>query len=115
MATARALHAAGWNYSVGLGQINVSQFKRLGITVDTAFDPCTNLAAMQAVLTECFKRAAPPKGQAVDRQSALRRALSCYYSGNFLTGFQHGYVRKVMAAARRSTPTTPRHPPKEKT
>jgi type IV secretion system protein VirB1 len=32
-------------------------------------------------------------------QTALRQALSCYYSGNFATGFRHGYVRKVVAAA----------------
>ena len=29
-------------------------------------------------------------------QVALRQALSCYYSGNFATGFRHGYVRKVV-------------------
>jgi type IV secretion system protein VirB1 len=40
----------GWNYSVGLGQINVANFERLGLTPESAFDPCANLAAMQAVL-----------------------------------------------------------------
>ena len=30
--------------------------------------------------------------------SALRDAFSCYYSGNFVTGHQHGYVGKVLAA-----------------
>jgi type IV secretion system protein VirB2 len=29
------------------------------------------------------------------RSGRLRQALSCYYSGNFATGFRHGYVRKV--------------------
>ncbi|MCV2438588.1 lytic transglycosylase domain-containing protein [Paucibacter sp. DJ2R-2] len=115
VATARALHAVGWNFSVGLGQINVRHFKRLGMALETAFSPCANLAGMQTVLTECFKRAAPNKGQGLDPQSALRRALSCYYSGNVITGFQHGYVRKVMAAAQRSTSPSPTHPPKEKT
>src|SRR3954447_22566713 len=50
VATARALQSAGWNFSVGLGQINVGNFKRLGLTVDSAFEPCTNLGAMQSVL-----------------------------------------------------------------
>lgn len=96
LTTARALHAAGWNFSVGLGQINVGNFQRLGLTLDSAFEPCTNLAAMQTVLSECFARAS---AQRASPDRALRDALSCYYSGNFSTGFRHGYVRKVVAAA----------------
>ncbi|MBC7732686.1 MAG: lytic transglycosylase domain-containing protein [Bacteriovorax sp.] len=94
VATAAALDAAGWNYSVGLGQINKRNFQRFGLTPATAFAPCANLAALQGILSECFSRArqrAPP-------QAALRDAFSCYYSGNFATGRQHGYVGKVLAA-----------------
>lgn len=99
LATIGALHAAGWNYSVGLGQINVANFARLGLTPESALDPCSNLAAMQAVLGECYDRASEGAGQ----QDALRRALSCYYSGSFTTGVRHGYVRRVVDAARRGT------------
>ena len=100
LATARMLETQGWNYSVGLAQINARNFERLGLTVESAFDPCTNLTAMQSVLAECFERA-----DARDRspQRSLRQALSCYYSGNFVTGFQHGYVRKVVRSAIRAT------------
>ena len=56
LATARALRDAGWSFSVGLGQINVGNFERLGLTVESAFEPCANLAAMQSVLAECFDR-----------------------------------------------------------
>ncbi len=94
LATASELHVKGWNFSVGLAQINVRNFERLGLTVSTAFDPCQNLRAMQAVLAECFERSAP----AAQPQTALRQALSCYYSGNFVTGFRHGYVRRVVHA-----------------
>lgn len=114
LATARALKGAGWNFSVGLGQINVGNFERLGLTLESAFEPCTNLAAMQTVLAECFDRArAPASIQPVD-QTALRQALSCYYSGNFATGFRHGYVRKVLAAAGTTARPVPTAPPKEK-
>jgi type IV secretion system protein VirB1 len=109
LATAKALQAAGWNFSVGLGQINVGNFERLGLTVESAFEPCPNLAAMQTVLAECFDRASGAVSKAVD-QVALRQALSCYYSGNFSTGFRHGYVRKVVVAAR----AVPTAQPKEK-
>ena len=94
LATARALEAGGWNYSVGLAQINKTNFARSGLTVETAFEPCGNLRAMQAILGDCFGRAS---ARAVP-QIALRRAFSCYYSGNFQTGFQHGYVQKVVTA-----------------
>ena len=94
VATADHLHATGWNFSVGLAQINVRNFERLGLTTATALDPCQNLRAMQAVLGECFERS----GQGVEPQTALRQALSCYYSGNFVTGFRHGYVQRVASA-----------------
>jgi type IV secretion system protein VirB1 len=94
LATATRLQATGWNFSVGLTQINVHNFQRLGLTPATAFDPCENLRAMQVVLTECFGRSAPNRSD----QVALRQALSCYYSGNFVTGFRQGYVQRVARA-----------------
>jgi type IV secretion system protein VirB1 len=105
LVTARALQANGWNFSVGLAQINQSNFGRLGLSLETAFEPCTNLTAMQAVLTDCFDRAervdARLTALSPTPQRALRRSLSCYYSGNFQTGFRHGYVRRVEVAALR--------------
>jgi type IV secretion system protein VirB1 len=95
LATIDALQAGGWNYSVGLGQINVGNFARLGLTPASALDPCTSLIAMQSVLGECYARAASNHAA----QHALRFALSCYYSGNFTTGLRHGYVRKVVKAS----------------
>lgn len=94
-ATAAQLIADGWNFSVGLAQINVRNFKRLGLDSTAAFDPCRNLGAMQRLLSECFERS-PRRDQP---QRALREALSCYYSGNFVTGFKHGYVGRVTAVA----------------
>jgi type IV secretion system protein VirB1 len=112
VATAKALEAGGWDFSVGLAQINVRNFERLGLSIDTAFDPCANLAGMQAVLSECFERASQRKAAVpTDPQRTVREALSCYYSGNFVTGFRHGYVRRVLTAAARSP--SPSSLPKE--
>ena len=94
LATVAALEAAGWNYSVGLGQINKRNFERYDLSPATAFDPCANLTAMQGILGDCFTRAS----RRAPKQTALRDAFSCYYSGNFLTGHLHGYVGKVLAA-----------------
>ena len=94
VATASHLQANGWNFSVGLAQINLRNFERLGLNAATAFDPCENLRAMQTVLTECFERSSLKELS----QPALRKALSCYYSGNFVTGFRHGYVQRIAHA-----------------
>jgi type IV secretion system protein VirB1 len=104
IATARALQAQGWNFSVGLAQINLHNLDRLGLTLETAFDPCLNLRAMQAVLNECFESGNASRAEA----ARLRDALSCYYSGNFATGYRHGYVRKVVLASS-AMPSFPNH------
>jgi type IV secretion system protein VirB1 len=106
IATARQLRATGWNFSVGLAQINVHNLERLGLTIESAFDPCQNLRAMQTLLCDCFDRA----GDGSSPQGDLRRALSCYYSGNYVTGFREGYVARVIAASR-SVGTSSRAPP----
>ena len=113
LATAQALQATGRNFSVGLGQINLGNFQRLGLSLESAFEPCTNLAAMQSVLRECFERAQRTSPSTSGDQAALRAALSCYYSGNFTTGFRHGYVGKVVAASRNPIRTSPPNPMKE--
>ena len=95
IATATALRTNGWNFSIGLAQINVRTLNRLGLSIGNGFDACKNLAAMQTVLAECRERLAPN----TEQQSALRQVLSCYYSGNFTTGFRHGYVNRVVVAA----------------
>ena len=112
LATTTALQAGGWNFSIGLGQINVRNLGRLGLTVEQAFDPCTNLAAMQKLLGDCFERASRATTLP---QLALRQALSCYYSGNFVTGFREGYVVRVIRASRLPAvrPPFPLHPTKE--
>lgn len=99
IATARSLQANGWNYSVGLAQINARNFVRLGLDLASAFDPCRNLAGMQAVLSECLAR-----HRTDAPQPALRKALSCYYSGNSVTGFRDGYVQRVVSNARWQRP-----------
>ena len=112
LATARSLQAAGWNFSLGLAQINVHNLERLGLDLASAFDACRNLGAMQTVLAECHERAGPTPSP----QNQLRRALSCYYSGNFQTGFEHGYVRRVVRAAsagQAAPPSPPTALPKE--
>lgn len=91
LATTRALDEQGYDYSVGIVQVNQKNFGRFGLTAKTAFDPCRNLRTGSLILQDCLKRAG---GSA----RALDDALSCYVSGNFKTGYRLGYVARVRAA-----------------
>ncbi|EKT1335123.1 lytic transglycosylase domain-containing protein [Salmonella enterica] len=71
----KQLKAKGKNYSIGLMQINQANFKKYGVTSKDMFDPCKNLSVFEKIITDCYTRG-----------ETLKRALSCYYSGNFDTG-----------------------------
>ena len=99
---AKRLHAQGRNCSMGLMQVNRYNLKSYGLDYRTVFDPCTNVRTGAAILSDCFKRAGG-RGQ-----TDLQKAFSCYYSGNFRTGFradfkgQPPYVVKILNAARQN-------------
>ncbi|MEP9466125.1 lytic transglycosylase domain-containing protein [Xanthomonas euvesicatoria] len=102
VATARELERQGFNFSMGLGQVNRYNLAKYGESYETVFEPCRNLKAGSAILKDCYQRA---RAQIPDDQQALRAAFSCYYSGNFTRGFrpdkagQPSYVQKVVAKA----------------
>lgn len=103
VAAAKMLHAQGRNFSMGLMQVNRYNLKAYGLDYETVFHPCKNIQAGAAILVDCFKRAG---GRS---QEHLQKAFSCYYSGNFRTGFradfkgQPPYVVKILHAARDNT------------
>ncbi|EAT6178958.1 lytic transglycosylase domain-containing protein [Salmonella enterica] len=71
------IKSEGRRYSVGLMQITSTNFKHYGVTARDLLDPCINLSVYEKILTDCYQRG-----------GTLKRALSCYYSGNFDTGQQ---------------------------
>lgn len=81
--TAKYLASNGWNFSMGLGQINRYNLSKYGLDYDSVFEPCNNLKAAAAIYQDCFDRAAKNS----DFASARMKAYSCYYSGNFSRGF----------------------------
>jgi type IV secretion system protein VirB1 len=109
VATAKALEQAGWNFSVGASQVNRYNLAKYNLDYDTAFEPCPNFRAGASILKDCYDRAVVKLG---DKQQALQAAFSCYYSGNFSTGFkqdfkgQPSYVAKVLASAGAGTATS---------
>ncbi|WP_305804842.1 transglycosylase SLT domain-containing protein [Stenotrophomonas sp. YIM B06876] len=89
LATVRMLEEKGYNFSIGLAQVNRYNLARYGLdSYEKAFQQCPNLQAGSRILAECYGRSGNDWG----------KSFSCYYSGNFTTGFRHGYVQKVFAS-----------------
>lgn len=95
VATARMLEDQGYNFSLGLAQVNRYNLGKYGLdSYEKAFDTCPNLMAGSRILAECNRRAGGDWG----------KSFSCYYSGNFVTGYRHGYVQKVYASMGAAAP-----------
>lgn len=92
VATAKMLESGGYNYSLGAAQVNRVNFRKYGLdSHEKAFDLCTNLAAGASILAGCYASAGGDWG----------KAFSCYYSGDFVTGFRNGYVQKIFDSINR--------------
>ncbi|WP_271408110.1 lytic transglycosylase domain-containing protein [Pseudomonas sp. Q1-7] len=99
---ANQLANEGASFSVGLGQINSQHFEADDPQELTSlFEPCRNLQLTEFHLQDCYSRAL---SVTPNPQAALRKALSCYYSGNFTRGFKPeaafgntSYVERVLA------------------
>lgn len=95
VATVKMLEQKGYNYSVGAAQVNRANLAKFGLdTVEKAFDMCPNVVAGSKILAQCFASAGGNWG----------KSFSCYYSGNFTTGFQDGYVKKVFDSLGQQAP-----------
>lgn len=91
LATVQMLEQRGFNFSLGLAQVNRYNLAKYGLaSYEQAFDACPNLQAGSRILAECHRRSGNSWG----------KAFSCYYSGNFVTGYRHGYVQKVYESMR---------------
>lgn len=58
IAAVRALDAQGRDYDAGILQINRRNWARVGLTAETVFRPCPNIAAGIRILAEADRRAA---------------------------------------------------------
>ena len=86
------------NFSLGLAQVNRYNLGKYGLdSYEKGFEPCANLTAGSKILAECYHRAGGDWG----------KSFSCYYSGNFSTGFRHGYVQKIYASLREGRASGP--------
>ena len=93
VATVRNLETLGYNFSLGVAQVNRYNLAKYGLnSYDKAFDTCSNLIAGSQILAQCYAQSGGDWG----------KAFSCYYSGNFTKGYEDGYVQKVYDSINRS-------------
>jgi len=93
VATVRMLEKNGYNYSLGVAQVNRANLGKYGLdSYEKAFEYCPNLNAGAQILAQCYASAGKDWG----------KAFSCYYSGNFTTGYQDGYVQRVFNSMAKS-------------
>lgn len=71
------IRSSNRRFSVGLMQITSTNFDKYGVTAEKLLNPCSNLSVFEKILVDCYQRG-----------GNLKNALSCYYSGNFVTGNQ---------------------------
>lgn len=96
LATARMLEQKGYDFSIGLAQVNRRNLAKYGLaSYAEAFGQCPNLRAGSRILADCYQRSG----------ANWDKAFSCYYSGDFSTGFRHGYVQRVRDSIRRGRPS----------
>ncbi len=95
LSTVRMLESRGYNFSIGLAQVNRYNLDKYGLdSYEKAFQVCPNLQAGSRILADCYSRSGGDWG----------KSFSCYYSGNFVTGYRHGYVQKIYASMRSMAP-----------
>ena len=85
IATARRLIEGGSRIDAGLAQINSQNWKWLGLTPETVFDPCTNLRAGERVILAAY----------TSDPSTVDAAISRYNTGDATRGASNGYVGRV--------------------
>jgi type IV secretion system protein VirB1 len=103
VATVQMLDAKGYNYSLGVAQVNRANLGRYGLdSYEKAFEVCPNLAAGARILAACY----------ASSDSDWGKAFSCYYSGNFVTGYRDGYVQKVYDSINRGANVADANPAK---
>jgi len=85
IATARRLIEGGSRIDAGLAQINSQNWKWLGLTPETVFDPCTNLRAGERVILAAY----------TSDPSTVDAAISRYNTGDATRGVSNGYVGRV--------------------
>lgn len=81
------------NLDIGIAQINTKNLTKYSVSIEEAFDPCTNIKVGAAILTDNYQRSLE---SGMNGQEALQAAISEYNTGSIVNGFKNGYVQKII-------------------
>ncbi|ELI5720904.1 transglycosylase SLT domain-containing protein [Vibrio fluvialis] len=81
-----SLEKRGIKYSAGLMQITKDNFEAYGLDNYSVFNPCKNIRVGADIFHNCLMRSIKKYGEE-DKTRNYRNAASCYFSGNFRTGY----------------------------
>lgn len=87
------------SYSVGIMQVNSTNFSKYGIDKSNMFEACKNIKAGAGIFKACYAQARKNSPNS-NEQTLLRNAASCYYSGNEKRGYKveergTSYVQRI--------------------
>jgi type IV secretion system protein VirB1 len=90
------MNAGHTNLDIGLSQINTQHFAAYGLTVETAFVPCTNVNTGMSILWKSFTASRAKYGS---EAAALAASFTAYNSGHFAVGSTYSHNVWDMASA----------------
>ena len=90
----------GYSVDIGLMQINSNNIRKFGLSLEEAFNPCTNIRLGTKILSSNYSNAVDYHGEG---QGALKAALSAYNTGSMTKGFRNGYVGKYYKRTNQNT------------
>ena len=89
---------AGHTVDIGLTGLNSRTLEKFHVSIEAAFDRCTNLRIGGSVLTENYLAAVKRYGPG---EMALEAALSAYNTGDFWRGRENGYLARYFVLIKR--------------
>ena len=87
------LEEHNYNFDIGLAQINIKNVHKYGYRAKDMLEPCKNLQVAALILQHGYTLALNTSS---NKQEALYKAISAYNCGNYQTGFNNGYVLRVV-------------------
>jgi type IV secretion system protein VirB1 len=86
-----------YNIDIGIAQINIKNVRKYGYKGTDMLDPCLNIKVANFILLDNFKKL---QKYNLSVKDSLFMTISAYNTGNYKSGFNNGYVMKVLNNAK---------------
>ncbi len=87
------LEKNNYNFDVGIAQINIKNIHKYGLRGIDALNPCVNLELANIILVNDYILV-----RKTFKYNLVLNTLSIYNSGNYITGYKNGYIKKILAS-----------------